>query len=80
MDIRPHQISFIATLKKAIPANLNLADEVSELLEISADSAYRRLRGETDITLEEMVLLAKTYNISLDSIIEKVKPYRKRGK
>lgn len=69
MDIRPHQISFIATLKRAIPANLNLADEVSELLAISADSAYRRLRGETDITLEEMVLLAKTYNISLDSAL-----------
>lgn len=69
MENRQHQIDFISTLKRAIPSNLNLADEVSELLNVSADSAYRRLRGETDLSLEEMVLLAKTYNISLDSAL-----------
>jgi hypothetical protein len=69
MENRPHQINFVAHLKKAIPATLNMADEVSELLKISADSAYRRLRGETDFSLEEMVLLAHNYNLSLDSVL-----------
>lgn len=69
MDTRPNQLSFVTMLKKAIPANVNLADEVAELLEVSADSAYRRLRGETDFSLEELVLLATTYNISLDTTL-----------
>ncbi len=69
MEIRQNQINFIAALKRSIPVNMNMADEVSELLDISADSAYRRLRGETDLSLEEMIILAKAYNISLDSAL-----------
>ncbi len=69
MDNRPNQLSFVSYLKKAIPSNVNMADEVAEILQLSADSAYRRLRGETDFSVEEIVLLARNYNVSLDSAL-----------
>jgi hypothetical protein len=39
------------------------------LLNVSMDSAYRRLRGETGLTLDETLLLCKKYNISLDTLL-----------
>ncbi len=39
-------------------------------LSISADSAYRRLRGETSLSFEEIRTLSKLYNISLDALFE----------
>lgn len=69
MESRPNQMNFVTHLKKAIPTTLNIADEISEQLKISADSAYRRLRGDTDFSLEEMVTLSHNYNISLDSVL-----------
>ena len=41
------------------------------LFNVKNDAIYRRLRCETMLTPEEMALLAKTYNISLDSYIFK---------
>lgn len=57
---------FIKRIKKVVPANISLADEIAEVLGISTDSAYRRLRGETAITLDEAMLLCNKFKISLD--------------
>jgi hypothetical protein len=61
------QLQFIRRLKDLIPSNHSLADELADLLKISNDSAYRRIRGDTDLTLEEVSVLCKHYNISLDT-------------
>jgi hypothetical protein len=45
------QEEFIKTLRASIPESISLADELADLLKVSSDSAYRRLRGETDFTL-----------------------------
>ncbi len=45
-----------------------LAQQLMELLNVSRDSAYRRLRGETALTLDESILLAKKYRIPLSEI------------
>lgn len=63
-----NQIHFIELLKKAIQANINIAEEVSSVLNISADSAYRRLRCETEITLNETIILCNHFDIPLDSL------------
>lgn len=62
------QASFVETLRKAIPSNYNLADEVSEVLGISADSAYRRLRCETEFTLSETLILCNHFDVPLESL------------
>jgi hypothetical protein len=43
--------------------------EIADLLGISYDSAYRRIRGDKEITFEELYKLATRFNLSLDSIL-----------
>ena len=57
------------TIKSKIPAHLSAADEIAGILEISADSAYRRLRGEKTISLDELYKLCIHYRISLDQML-----------
>lgn len=62
------QIQFFSELKNKIPQNLSLVDIVSDELGISTDSAYRRIRGETSLTIEELRQLSHKYEISLDAV------------
>ncbi len=59
---------FIKHLKQVVPANISLVDDIAELLNISNDSAYRRLRNETELSLDETYKICKHYRISADSI------------
>ncbi|MBL7836898.1 MAG: hypothetical protein JNM67_05240 [Bacteroidetes bacterium] len=67
-DKQSVQAFFVETLRKAIPSNYNLADEVSEVLGISADSSYRRLRCETEFTLSETLKLCQHFDVPLESL------------
>lgn len=64
------QTNFIAKLKDALPPNLSLADELSDLLEVSTDSAYRRIRGETALSIDEVVKICKHYKIPFSPVSE----------
>ena len=59
-------VKFIEHLKKVVPKNLSLVDELADILEISNDSAYRRMRGETALSIDETLALCKHFKISLD--------------
>ncbi len=63
------QISFLDIIKKSIPASMSLADEISEILTISKDSAYRRLRGETTLSLNEIQKLSTRFGVSIDTLL-----------
>lgn len=63
------QALFIQAMKKAFTQQMNLADELSDVLQISADSAYRRLRGETAFSLNEAAALCQHFGIPLESLI-----------
>ena len=45
------------------------ATEIATLLGISTDSAYRRMRGEKTVTLDELHALCSHYQVSLDKIM-----------
>ncbi len=45
------------------------ATEIATLLGISTDSAYRRMRGEKTITLDELYTLCSHYQVSLDRLM-----------
>jgi hypothetical protein len=47
-----------------------MVDEVADLLGISNDSAYRRIRGEKALDLEETSKLCSHYKISLDKFLQ----------
>lgn len=60
------QQSFFQKIKESTAPHLSFVDEVAELLNISNDSVYRRIRGEKAITLYEVQKLCSHYKISLD--------------
>ena len=41
-------------LKEKLPPHLSLVDELEDLLDLSADSVYRRIRGDKPITMAEL--------------------------
>jgi len=63
------QVAFFHHIKTLLPEHLALVDAIADVLNISNDSAYRRIRGEKSITLEEMQMLAAQYKISLDQFM-----------
>jgi hypothetical protein len=56
-------------LKNQLPAHLSLVEEVADLLQISSDSAYRRIRGEKSISLEELQKLCSRFKLSVDQVL-----------
>lgn len=55
-------------LKTKIPGQYRLTDMVEEVLNVSADSAYRRIRGDKELSLSEAIALCKRFNLSMDAI------------
>jgi len=56
------------SIKSNLAANISFVHELSELLRISYDSAYRRIRGEKELSLEEFRAICFHYHVSVDSL------------
>lgn len=56
-------------IKEMLPKGAALVDVIAETLHVSQDSAYRRIRGETQIVLEEAKVLCQQFSISLDQLL-----------
>lgn len=57
-------------IKQLLPAKASFVDELAIVLDISNDSAYRRIRGEKLLSIEELLKLGTSYNISFDSLLQ----------
>jgi len=60
------QQQLFTLIKSKIASNQSLADVIQDMLGISADSAYRRIRGEKPLSPDELKKLCLSFNISLD--------------
>lgn len=69
MEAPELQQQFFNYLKHEFPSHLSLVDELCDLLDLSADSVYRRIRGEKPVTLMELKKLCEHYHISLDQVL-----------
>src|SRR5215831_6461222 len=69
MDQPDVQQLFFQHIKNNLPPHLSLVDEIAELLNISNDSAYRRIRGEKGIAFDELRTLCLHFKISLDQLL-----------
>jgi len=56
-------------IKEMLPAHVSMVDAISEILHVSSDSAYRRIRGETPLVLEEAKELCDHFHLSLDQLL-----------
>ena len=69
MENNQLQLDFFNYLKSTLPPHISLADELCDLLDISTDSAYRRLRGEKPLTFSEIKVIAEKFHVSLDQVL-----------
>ena len=61
------QKQFLQKIEDLIPKETSLVFELSELLGLSTDSVYRRMRGETLMTIDEIIKICNNYNVSFDA-------------
>ena len=69
MTAQDPQAQLFAALKKELPQHLSLVDEVAGVLGISTDSAYRRIRGEKELTITDLQKLCNRFKLSLDRLL-----------
>ena len=65
------QIRIFELIEKFYPKRSQAVEALSEILNLGKDAIYRRIRGETLLTPDEMQILAIRYHLSLDAIIHK---------
>lgn len=68
MDV---QAEFFKEIKLKIKDNELIAQLLCSILDIKPDSAYRRIRGKTELTFKEVAELSAYFNISLDTVLYK---------
>lgn len=59
----------ISTMREITPKEGNLANILMEILCMSKEAIYRRLRGEVAFTFSEVAIIASQLGISLDKIV-----------
>lgn len=64
------QEQFIKAIRQRSGSQSSFVDEVASVLDIGYDAAYRRINLRTNLSLEESVLLARHYKISLNKLFE----------
>lgn len=69
METTQTQQLFFNHIKSKLPHHISLVEEVAEILNISNDSAYRRIRGEKPISLDETHMLCSKYHVSIDQLL-----------
>ena len=62
------QQALLKHIKEELPENTSLNDAIATVLEISYDAAHRRTSLKSKFSLEESVVLATHFKISLDSL------------
>ena len=64
------QIQFLMKIKHLSQGSYSFADELAEILGLSADSVYRRIRGETALSVDELLKICRYYKVSPDILNE----------
>lgn len=66
-QINKIQEAIFTEIKSRIPENVSFVHEIAELLGLSYDSTYRRIRGEKILSLEELRTISHHFQISIDA-------------
>ena len=63
------QKALFEMIKSQLSYNLRLVDSICDILDISIDAAYRRIRCQKELTLVESAKLCNAFDISMDNIL-----------
>lgn len=64
------QKELFVSIKNSLPSHISLVDALADLLGLSYDSVYRRIRGEKPISLNELKILCEHFHLSLDQVLQ----------
>lgn len=67
MDAKEIQKTFLQRVKASLPAHVAFVDELAELLNTSNDSAYRRIRAETLLSIDEIALICAHFKVPFET-------------
>lgn len=62
------QAVLLNRVKSLLPPHVSITEYLSDVLMISRDSVYRRLKGEKQLSFNELAKLATVFEISLDEL------------
>lgn len=48
---------FFSLIKKKLPDNISLVEEVASVLDINYDAAYRRINEKTELSFKEVMFI-----------------------
>ena len=68
MEAQKHLFEMIGS---RISGNQRLSNVVEELLGIHSNSAYRRIRGEKELTFTELQKISNRFNLSIDDVLNR---------
>ncbi len=63
------QLEFLEQIRNRLTEKITLVDKLAELLNVSRDSAYRRIRGDTVLSLDEARKLCDHFGVSIDALL-----------
>lgn len=70
MKVDDYNKALLDSVKARLPANVNPVWFLMNTLSIGKEAAYRRLRGEVPLILQEAVLLSKALGVSLNEFVD----------
>ncbi len=70
MEVHALQQEFFQYLKENMPPHLSMVDELCDLLNLSHDSVYRRIRGEKPMSFSELKHICEHYHFSIDQVLQ----------
>ena len=69
MEVIEKQKYLFDVIKTKINSRIKLVDEIESVLNLSENAAYRRIRGEKELSFKELLTLCEKYNLSVDEIL-----------
>ncbi|WP_341221490.1 helix-turn-helix domain-containing protein [Polaribacter atrinae] len=60
-------------IKLKLSKKVSFIDEIADVLDLSYDAAYRRIKGKTTLNLAETLKLSNHYNINLNTLLVEAK-------
>lgn len=68
-ELNKLQLYIFDEILSRYPRRSDAVDAVCKLLNLGIDAIYRRMRGDTTLTSDEITLLSRTFKVSLDKFI-----------
>ena len=64
------QLNFFEQIKERIGETASMAETIADVLEVGVRTAYRRIGGQSVLSMDEMLMLCKHFKIPLDTLAE----------